>query len=231
MRTIIYARFSTDLQNPKSCEDQIAELTERCQREGWKIVGTYADEDTRGAAGIDETARPGIHRLLQHVKQGGIDQVLAETTSRIARHRGDLHKVHEWITFVGARLFTTAQGEITEVTATIHGLMDAEFSRTTGHHVRRGQAGSVKDGRSPCGVAYGYATDNKIAENGRPQRGRRIIEAVEAAIVTRIFTEYAQNLSPRKIAERLNTEEFRAPEVGSGRPVRSRATENVRMAC
>lgn len=214
MRTIIYARFSSDLQNPKSCEDQLAELTRHCQHEGWEIVGTYADEEARGADGINERARPGIHSLLKHLENGGVEQVLAEATNRIARHPGDLHKIYEMITFVGARLFTTAQGEITEVTAAIHGLMDAEHSRTTGHHVRRGQAGSVRDGRSPCGVAYGYATANTIAANGRPLRGLRIIDSAKAAIVGRIFTEYSQGISPRSIAERLNSEDIPGPRGG-----------------
>ena len=54
MRTIIYARFSSQLQNSKSIEDQIAICRERADREGWTVVDVFTDYAISGAAGISQ---------------------------------------------------------------------------------------------------------------------------------------------------------------------------------
>jgi hypothetical protein len=61
MRTVIYARFSSDNQNPRSVTDQIALCRERAEREGWPIVAVFEDSAISGAAGIDQVQRPGLH--------------------------------------------------------------------------------------------------------------------------------------------------------------------------
>ena len=91
MRTVIYARFSSDLQNPRSTADQIALCRARAEQEGWPVVATFEDNATSGAAGIDADQRPGLHALMTMVESGGIDQVLAESTDRVARHVADAH--------------------------------------------------------------------------------------------------------------------------------------------
>lgn len=106
MRTVIYARFSSTLQNARSIEDQIALCRERCEREGWSIVEVFTDYAISGAAGIDEIARPGLSAMLTRIEAGGVDQVVAEATDRIARHQGDAFTIRERITFASARIFT-----------------------------------------------------------------------------------------------------------------------------
>ncbi len=39
MRAAIYARYSTDLQNPASIEDQVRVCRADIERRGWEIVG------------------------------------------------------------------------------------------------------------------------------------------------------------------------------------------------
>lgn len=38
---IIYARYSTDRQNPKSCEDQLREVRSYASAQGWRVIGQY----------------------------------------------------------------------------------------------------------------------------------------------------------------------------------------------
>ena len=83
MRTVIYARFSSTLQNARSIEDQVALCRERCDREGWEVVDVFTDFAISGAAGIDEGARPGLNALLARVEAtnhpgGRVEQVLAD---------------------------------------------------------------------------------------------------------------------------------------------------------
>lgn len=211
MRTVIYARFSSTLQNARSIEDQIALCRERCEREGWPVVEVFTDYAISGAAGIDSTARPGLNALLARVEAGGVDQVLAEATDRIARHQGDAYTIRERITFAGARLFTLSDGVVTDITATFRGLMDAQFRRDLAAKVKRGQRGTISDKRAAAGLAYGYRKANRIDERGELIRGLREVDEDQADIVRRIFTEFAAGQSPRAIAERLNLDRVPAP--------------------
>ena len=216
MRTVIYARFSSTLQNSRSIEDQVSICRERAAREGWEVVDVFTDYAISGAAGIDENARPGLNALLNRVEAGGVEQVLAEATDRIARHQGDAFTIRERLTFAGCRLFTLADGEVSEITATFRGLMDAQFRKDLGAKVKRGQRGTLAQKRHPAGLAYGYRKAPKFDDKGEVIRGLREIDEEKAEIVRRIFREYASGLSPRTIADRLNKDGVPAPQGRSG---------------
>lgn len=214
MRTVIYARFSSALQNSRSIEDQVSICRERASREGWSVVDVFTDYAISGAAGIDADARPGLNALLDRVEAGGVDQVLAEATDRIARHQGDAFAIRERLTYAGARLFTLADGEVTEITATFRGLMDAQFRKDLGAKIKRGQRGTVAQGRSPAGLAYGYRKAPRLDDKGELIRGLREIDDDQADVVRRIFREYVAGLSPRAIADRLNSDGIPGPTGG-----------------
>jgi DNA invertase Pin-like site-specific DNA recombinase len=230
VRTVLYARYSSALQNSRSIEDQIALLKERCTREGWPILDVFTDYAISGAAGIDQEARPGLNALLNRVEAGGVDQVLAEATDRIARHQGDAFAIRERIIYAGARLFTLSDGEVTEITAAFKGLMDSQFRKELGAKIKRGQRGTVKQGRAPAGIAYGYRRVSKFDVNGEAVRGLREIDPDQADIVKRIFIEYAANISPRMIALRLNRLNIPAPGGGEWGLQRSMAIASGRTA-
>ena len=211
MRTIIYARFSSDNQNPRSVADQIALCRQRAEKEGWPVVATFEDSAISGAAGIGEDQRPGLSAMLALVEAGGIDQVLAESTDRIARHVADAHTIRERIEYAGARLFTLFDGQVTPIVGLVKGFMDAQFRTDLGKRVRRGQAGVVRQGRSPSSVAYGYRRVLRFGEDGSAVRGLREIDPDQAEIVLRIYREYAAGRSSRQIAMALNAEGIAAP--------------------
>lgn len=58
-------------------------------------------------------------------------------------------------------------------------------------------------GRSGGGNSYGYDVVRSIGENGEAVRGERI-NPEQAAIVQRIFADYAEGVSPRAVAKQLN---------------------------
>lgn len=88
--------------------------------------------------------------------------------------------------------------------AGLEGLMSAMYLKQLAVHVRRGQAGRVREGLSGGGLTYGYAPVPG-------ERGKRNIVEVEAAIVRRIFTEYLTGRTPRAIAIDLNRERIPSP--------------------
>jgi len=211
MRTILYARFSSDLQNPLSTADQLASLQERADREGWTVIDTYFDEEISGRAGINEMQRPGLNAMLTRVERGDVDQVLAEATDRVARHIGDAHAVREHLEHFGARLFTLADGHVDEITGTIKGLMDARFLKDLADRVRRGQRGQHSRGFNAGGRSYGYRVLKPIDDNGEIVRGILEINEDEAAIIRRIFEESIAGVPARAIVKALNDEGIAAP--------------------
>jgi site-specific DNA recombinase len=217
VRTVIYARYSSQLQNARSIEDQITVCRERAAREGWIIVDVFTDYAISGAAGIEDSQRPGLNAMLTRVEAGGIEQVLAESTDRIARHQGDAHAVRERLQFAGCRLYTLMDGVIDEINGTIKALMDARFRADLGARIRRGQRGTVAQGRAPAGIAYGYRRANRIDDRGELVRGLRELDPDQAPIVLRIFERYAAGESPRAIAQALNEEGVPPPRGGTWR--------------
>ena len=61
------------------------------------------------------------------------------------------------------------------------------------------------------GLSYGYQVVSEVAADGTPVRGKRRIDEAEAAIVRRIFEEFAAGRSPKVIAHDLNRESVAGP--------------------
>jgi site-specific DNA recombinase len=93
MRTIIYARYSSALQDKRSIEDQVRVCRDRCDREGWTVVDMFSDYEISGKI----FARPGLQAMLERVAAGGVDQVVAEALDRIARSQVDTPLIHQKI--------------------------------------------------------------------------------------------------------------------------------------
>jgi site-specific DNA recombinase len=217
VHTLIYARFSSDLQNDRSIDDQVADCRARCDREGWTVVDVFTDYAVSGGAGISEAQRPGMGALLERVKAGGVDQVLADTSSRIARDLGDFDRLRKLLAFHDARLFSLADGELDSFKGTVKALIDEQQRKDTAHNIRRGQRGRALAGMNPGGMAYGYRKVPRFDDKGEAILGLREIDADQAAIVVRIFEEFAGGKSVRKIIAGLNAERVPGP---NGRPWR-----------
>src|SRR5262249_46765565 len=102
------------------------------------------------------------------------------------------------MSFAGIRIVTLAEGEISELHIGLKGTMNALFLKDLDDKTRGGLRGRVELGRSGGGLCYGYT----IVENG--ERGGREILQAEAAVVRRIFADFAAGKSPRRIAAELN---------------------------
>ena len=63
-------------------------------------------------------------------------------------------------------------------------------------------------GRMPGGKAFGY----DVLEGDADGRGKRRINKAEAEVVQRIFRLFAEGVSPRAIAKRLNADGVPGPE-------------------
>jgi len=100
------------------------------------------------------------------------------------------------------------------------GWKDQAFLEDLRDKTRRGMAGQVSRGLCAGGRAYGYRSEPVLDELGREIGRRRIIEPAEADVVRRIFQLYAEGMSPKTIAHRLNAERVPPPRASRGRRLR-----------
>ncbi len=202
MKTVIYARYSSDNQREASIEDQVRLCRRRIEQEGWILSEVYSDAAISGAT----TLRPGYQKLLEDARAGRFDVLVAEALDRLSRDQEDIAGLYKQLSFAGVRLITLAEGEINELHIGLKGTMNALFLKDLAQKTRRGLEGRVRQGFSGGGNAYGYDVVRETDSRGEPIRGRRRINEAEAVIVRRIFDEFANGRSPRSIAKALNAE-------------------------
>ena len=210
----IYARYSSDLQREASIEDQNRICRERAAREGWSVYKYYSDHGISGASLI----RPGIQKLLQDALEGRFDIIVTESLDRLSRDQEDIAHIFKRINFAGGRIVTVSEGEINELHIGLKGTMGALYLKDLADKTRRGLRGRVEAGKSGGGNSYGYDVVRGVGPDGQPLTGERRINAQEAAIVRRIFEDYAAGVSPRAIAKRLNAEGVPGPSGGTWGP-------------
>jgi DNA invertase Pin-like site-specific DNA recombinase len=204
MRAVIYARYSSELQREASIEDQIEVCRRYAEQHGWVIVAHYDDRALSGASRF----RPGYQRLVADLSSGRFDVVLVEALDRLSRKLADIAEFHDRLSFARVKLMTVTQGEITALHIGVLGMMAQLFLSDLSEKVKRGQLGRARAGKQPGGKAYGY--DVVVPASGAEGGERRINDA-EAAVVRRIFEEFAGGRSPRGIAKRLNDDGVPGP--------------------
>ncbi len=206
-RTAIYARYSSENQREASIEDQVRQCRARIEQEEWTLTKVYSDAAVSGAT----TLRSGYQKMLEDARAGNFEIVVAEALDRLSRDQEDVAGLYKQLTFSGVRLITLAEGEITELHIGLKGTMNALFLKDLALKTRRGLEGRVRQGFSGGGIAFGYSVVRESDARGEPLRGKRRINEAEAAIVQRIFEEFAAGRSPRVIAHTLNHEHRPAP--------------------
>lgn len=199
-RFAIYARYSSDRQNESSCKDQITLCRAYGERRGWTFSVSYADAAISGAS---TQGREDFARMVADAESGHFDIILAEDVDRLSRNLGDIERFRERMEYVGVLIHTVADGEVSQISATIKGLTGAIFLKGHSQRMRGRMAEIARKGLSAGGSTYGYAPGET--------KGQRVIVETEADVVRRIFAEYLADRSPRDIAARLNADGIKPP--------------------
>jgi site-specific DNA recombinase len=199
-RFAIYARYSTALQKETSVEDQVRVCQQYVERNGGRVTGVYADH---AASGSHAVSRLQYQKLIADCRAGLHDATVAEDLDRFSRDGEEHYRLLKAARFYGFELHAVTDGPVTKIHSAVKGLTSELYLDNLADKTRRGQIGALARGRIPGGACYGYHVGDKA--------GERTIDAAQAAIITRIFQEYATGRSPRSICRDLNAEKVPPP--------------------
>ena len=210
LRCVIYTRVSSDSgleQEFNSLDNQreAAEAFVKSQaHEGWRLIRDRYDDGGFSGGSME---RPALLRLMDEVRQGGIDIVVVYKVDRLTRSLADFAKLVELFDEHGVSFVSVTQSFNTTTSMgrlTLNVLLSfAQFEReVTGERIRDKIAASKKKGIWMGGVVpLGYRVEN---------RALHIVED-HAAIVRDIFRRYITCGSVVTLQATLDSENVRLP--------------------
>jgi len=213
-RVAVYARFSSDAQNEKSADDQIARCLEKVSSLGGKVPeeNRLKDEAISGAS----TKRPGFERLMSMVRERRLDVIVVEDMDRMSRDLSDSAFIMKELSFYDVELLTVSDGMSSRSPSAkthflLKGFMSEQFLDNLRDKTLRGQLACFKAGFATGAVPYGYRTSPKLDAYGKTIAHIIAINDEQAAIVRRIFAEHLAGRSLALITIGLNTDRVPAP--------------------
>lgn len=123
MKVAVYARYSSENQRDASIADQLRVCREYAARQHWMVAREFTDHALSGATLL----RPGFQALMREALGRCVDVVLAESLDRFSRDQEDTARLFKRLTFVGVRIVTLAEGDITHLHIGFKGTMNALF--------------------------------------------------------------------------------------------------------
>ena len=200
-RVAAYARVSTDSERlANSLSAQISYYREHIQKNPeWIYSGVYADE---GITGTTMKKRDEFKRLIEECEKGKIDIILVKSISRFARNTVDLLNTVRHLKDLGIEVrfekehINSMSGD-GELMLTILASFAQEESRSISENVKWGIRKRFEQGIPNGRVrVFGYKWEDDTL----------VAVPEEAGIVKRIFQNFLDGKSVRKIAQELNDE-------------------------
>ncbi|MGF1470005.1 MAG: recombinase family protein [Sandaracinaceae bacterium] len=227
----IYARFSSEMQDPRSIDDQIRECREWAEARGWRVVFVAEDAAVRAGAAA---GRHGWNKLLAAASCGEFDIVLFDEVSRFSRAFfdgiADVNTLRQQGVGIADRRYGVfdLDSHHGQVILAVALSSSEEETKRLARRSKRGLRGKVLDGYSAGGQPpYGYARQPEFHEtakdiDGKPKRVgvRWVPDARQARAIRSIFERYAAGESKHGVARWLNAQGIptrRAGQLRSGR--------------
>lgn len=210
MKAILLIRVSTEHQD---LTQQTEKVKAEAIKDGFSTDNIIILEDKESAVKLSEEERNGLNRLKWHIEHDEISCVYAYEVSRISRQPATLYSIRDFLISHKVQLvilnpymkMLKEDGTLSETANIFFGIFSSMaenegFIRKA--RMRRGVEKKKALGLHSGGpVAIGYTTD---------KNDKVIIEDKGAAIVRRIFNEYAAGKSVRQLARELQAEGWRS---------------------
>ncbi|MDD4027784.1 MAG: recombinase family protein, partial [Bacilli bacterium] len=183
----IYIRVSTEDQAREgfSLGEQKEKLMELCKFKGYEVYELYEDA---GISAKDIKHRPAFQRMLNDIKEGKINYIVAYKLDRITRSVRDLEELISKLEKYNCYLVcdrddvntSTANGRFFIRMLTVLSQLEIEI---TSERTKFGLNGAIKSGHLPGVLPLGYKKDGNK---------KTIINELEKDIVIRIFNMYLE---------------------------------------
>jgi site-specific DNA recombinase len=211
----IYARYSSDLQNPSSVDDQIALCRSAIQDHFPSIAAESAMVFSDASITGSTMERPGLRRLLQAVEKRRVDLVVAEGLDRLSRSLKDVAGLYEKLSYHGVGIWTVHEGQISELHIGLKGTMNALVLRDLKARIKRGHRAKIAAGLAASSCAYGYRVVRGVVDaKGNNVNGIREIDEAAAVVIRRVCREFAEGVSIPEIVAGLNRDNVPSPTGG-----------------
>ncbi|WP_342454546.1 recombinase family protein [Sphingomonas sp. H160509] len=209
-RIVLYGRHSTAMQTATSSIDQTESCMKLVAYVGGAVIATYHDPEQSGY----RRDRPGLRKLLADIESGTVDLIVCEALDRLARDAEDVAWLGKKLAYHRVQLHTVSEGHVDEIKFAVAGLLGAIFLKHLIDKTLRGMEAAVLAGRCAGGRSYDYKRVIRLDDRGERVRGLLEVDKAQAAIVERIFTEFAAGASSIQIATRLNADGVPGPRGG-----------------
>lgn len=195
----ILARYSTDNQNPDSIEVQVEKCSGWCNQHSLPILGIFADFATSGM----KDTRPQYEAMMKQLRMGLADTVVIYDQSRMFRKMTAWFSFRDELSSMGVSVVSVTQPMIGK------DLRDPTNFLTEGSMALFNQIWALQTRQKVMEkmrfmARNGQHTGGKPALGYRVEDGRLAVCEEEAAIVRRIFNEYAGGKSYSCIIAGLN---------------------------
>ncbi len=214
-RAAVYARYSSENQRKESIDDQTASCRKYAETHGYHVDDTniFTDEATSGA----RADRKGLDELVAASEADRFEVVLVNDLSRLARDNYLMLTKLAQLHFNGVSVVSVADGLDTndkesKLAIQIRGIFNELQLDDLRKKTLRGQKGQKERGFFVGESTYGYRSvpfgEIRMDKKGRPRPQGYRMEIVpgEAAVILRIFNEFAEGRSKSEIVRRLNEE-------------------------
>ena len=153
--TALYARYTTDMQNERSVEDQFELGRAYAVREGLSVVSRFSEKARSGGSMFK---RDGLLALIAQAQspERPFDVLVVEALDRLSRDMEDLAGIHKRLTFHGVEIRAVHEGIAWTVLVGLRGLVGQLFREDGAKKIKRGLSGVVRSGRIAGGLAYGF---------------------------------------------------------------------------
>jgi len=144
-RTALYARYSTDQQNPASIETQIDLGKEFAAKQGWSLLDIFIDA---GISGASYETRPGLQSALSGARRGAYDILLCLTLDRLSRDLEHSARILKLLQFHDIALWTVHGGSaVSSMELGLRAVLSQEVLEQVRYRTREGMKTVAKNGR------------------------------------------------------------------------------------
>jgi DNA invertase Pin-like site-specific DNA recombinase len=213
---VVYLRMSSDKQNKRSPDQQLAEIRMRLRKLGfnWKIIKVFRDD---AISGRYYRRRVRFQQMLEEIRSGRIAprMILVDTLERLGRLE-DIHMIRKELFEKFGVLVLTADTDFSDPTTPqgrVHGVVESlrasEDGRLKAHQVMRGKRDLAERKFWPGGPApFGFRLESVLGEvNGRSEVLGSVLKPdpqTQWIVVLLFETALAQRWGQTRLARFLN---------------------------